>query len=163
MVRLAGVLISTPQSLSATAFLRISPFRGRSMVEPMKILIGETGRANRLMLESLITGLGHEPVFISDGAAAMKACEANDAPPVAILDWMMPGFEGAESCKRLRELQKHTYVLMVAPRNHPAVLEQAFEAGVNGFITEPLNREELQARLDLGVRFAEEQLDLTAR
>ena len=115
------------------------------------------------MLEAFVTRWGYEPVSYSDGSSAMMALRSRDAPVVAILDWMMPGLDGIEICRRLREVQKPTYVLLLTSRDDSASLIQGLEAGASDYITKPFKKEELRVRLQVGVRFAEMQAALTQR
>lgn len=115
------------------------------------------------MLEAFVTKWGHEPVSFADGGSAMMAFRMKDAPLVAILDWMMPGLDGIEICRRLREVQKNTYVLLLTSRDDSASLVQGLEAGANDYITKPFKKEELRVRLQVGVRYAQMQMALNQR
>ena len=115
------------------------------------------------MLEAFVTKWGYEPVSFGDGTSAMMALRTKDAPLVAILDWMMPGLDGIEICRRLREVQKPTYVLLVTSRDDSASLIQGLEAGANDYITKPFKKEELRVRLMVGARYAEMQAALVQR
>jgi DNA-binding response OmpR family regulator len=129
----------------------------------MKILIAEDDTTTRLILEAFVTQWGHTAVLVSDGNAAMTALRGNDAPLVAILDWMMPGFDGIEICRRLRATQKNTYILLVTARDDRASLVEGLDAGANDYVTKPFDREELRARLQVGVRYAQLQETLEQR
>ena len=129
----------------------------------MKVLIADDDTASRVMLEAFVTKWGYEPVSYSDGSSAMMALRSKDAPLVAILDWMMPGLDGIEICRRLREVQKTTYVLLLTSRDDSASLVQGLEAGANDYITKPFKKEELRVRLQVGVRYAEMQALLNQR
>ena len=115
------------------------------------------------MLEAFVTKWGYEPVSYPDGSSAMMALRSRDAPLVAILDWMMPGLDGIEICRRLREVQKGTYVLLVTSRDDSASLIQGLEAGANDYITKPFKKEELRVRVLVGIRYAEMQAVLNQR
>ena len=93
----------------------------------------------------------------------MMALRTKGAPPVAILDWMMPGFDGIEICKRLREVQKNTYVILLSSREDRASLVEGLEAGANDYVIKPFDREELRVRLQAGVRYAQMQQALEQR
>jgi CheY-like chemotaxis protein len=58
--------------------------------------------STRLLLQTHLRKWGHEPVMATDGAAAWEVLQAEDAPSLAILDWMMPGLAGVEVCRRAR-------------------------------------------------------------
>ena len=129
----------------------------------MRVLIAEDDATTRLILESFVTNWGYSAVVVKDGGAAMMALRTKGAPPVAILDWMMPGFDGIEICKRLREVQKNTYVILLSSREDRASLVEGLEAGANDYVIKPFDREELRVRLQAGVRYAQMQQALEQR
>ena len=71
----------------------------------MKILIAEDNLLYRLALQATLTEWGYEVVAVADGLAAYAALQGPDAPKVALLDWMMPGLEGVEVCRKVRALR----------------------------------------------------------
>ena len=93
----------------------------------------------------------------------MSVLRSSDAPLVAILDWMMPGLDGIDICRRLREIQKNTYILLVTAQDSRANLVEGLDAGANDYIIKPFDREELRARLQAGVRYAQLQETLEQR
>ena len=129
----------------------------------MRILIAEDDAASRAILESFVAQWGHEPISFADGSAAMMALRMKDAPQVAILDWVMPGLDGIEICRRLRAVQKSTYVILVTSRNDRESLMQGLEAGANDYVTKPFHKDELRVRLQAGTRFAQLQAALNQR
>lgn len=129
----------------------------------MKILIAEDDTTTRLILEAFVTQWGHSAVLVRDGDTAMSVLRSKDAPLVAILDWMMPRLGGIDICRRLREIQKNTYILLVTAQDSRANLVEGLDAGANDYITKPFDREELRARLQAGVRYAQMQETLEQR
>ena len=69
----------------------------------MKILMAEDDFTSRSMLTAILKKWGYDPVVTQDGAAAWEALQKPDAPRLVLLDWNMPGMEGLEVCRRLRE------------------------------------------------------------
>jgi CheY-like chemotaxis protein len=67
----------------------------------MRVLIAEDSAVERIMLERFVRELGHEPVLAHDGAQAWELFQTHGAD-VLISDWMMPGLDGAELCRRVR-------------------------------------------------------------
>jgi len=65
----------------------------------MKILIAEDDPVSRRVLETTPIRWEHEVVATSDGVQALAMLQEKDAPPLAILDWMMPGMDGVEVCR----------------------------------------------------------------
>ena len=126
----------------------------------MKILIAEDDNIARLVLESALKKLGHETVSAADGEEAWSLFCA--APlRVIVSDWMMPHADGLELCRRVRA-QKGDYVYFVLLTNLTANTENqqaAVEAGVDDFLSKPVDPQELWMRL----RVAERILQFTTQ
>ena len=69
----------------------------------MKILIADDERLSRRMLEGLLVKWGYQVVAVENGNAAWDLLRLPDAPRMALLDWMMPGQNGVDVCRQLRE------------------------------------------------------------
>jgi CheY-like chemotaxis protein len=125
----------------------------------MKILIAEDDRVSRRMLETTLQKWGHEVVVTSDGVEAWDILRQPNAPPLAILDWMMPGFDGIDVCRRSRqiELPVPIYIIMLTAKGRKEDIVTGLDAGADDYLTKPFDREELRARLQVGVRFTELQ------
>jgi len=85
----------------------------------MKILIAEDDPTSRLLLDTVLKRKGYDVVAATDGIQAWELLQADDAPLIAILDWMMPGMDGSEVCKRLRAKQTsvQTYVILLTAKS----------------------------------------------
>ena len=127
----------------------------------MKILIAEdepvSGRILRLTLEHF----GHEVVSADDGR---QAWEKFDADPVRVIvsDWMMPDMDGLELCRRVRERPKTDYtyfILLTAIHTDRENLHKAMGAGVDDFLSKPLDRDAIMMRLRVAARI----LDFTSQ
>jgi diguanylate cyclase (GGDEF)-like protein len=120
----------------------------------MRILVADDDRIIRHLLESLLSKWGDEVVTVADGPGAWKVLESAAAPRLAILDWMMPGLDGLEICRRLRRFEgrPYTYVLLLTSRTEGEDLIRALEAGADDYLTKPINPSELRARLQTGRR-----------
>ncbi|MGI5820324.1 MAG: ATP-binding protein [Armatimonadota bacterium] len=131
----------------------------------MRILIAEDEPTNRLLLQVSVRKWGHEPVIAEDGREAWALLEGPDAPPVALLDWMMPGMDGVEICRRLRASPepRMIYVIMVTTNARPQDIVEGLEAGADDYVTKPFDPPELRARVDVGVRMVELHRRLTER
>ena len=71
----------------------------------MKILIAEDEPISRLALEATVPQWGFVPVTVANGQEALARLTArNDPPPIAILDWMMPGMDGVDVCRAVRSV-----------------------------------------------------------
>ena len=127
----------------------------------MKILIADDNPVFRHVLEKMLTNWGYDVKVAHDGSEAWQLLQREDRPPVAILDWMMPGISGIDVCSRVRasSFSHLTYVLILTARPESADLETAMAAGADDYVTKPFKSPELRTR----VRNACELLDLRAR
>ena len=80
----------------------------------MKILIAEDDNVSRLVLASTLKKQGHEVVAAENGLKALEAFQ-KDYFPVLILDWLMPGMDGLEVCRQVRNLlvENYTYIVLL--------------------------------------------------
>lgn len=131
----------------------------------MKILIAEDDMVSRRVLEMTLTKWGHEVISTFDGTVAWAGLQRDDAPPLAILDWMMPGLDGVEICRKVRQLKKTnpTYVILLTAKTNKDDIVTGLDAGADDYLTKPFNRDELRARVEVGVRILHLQEMLTAR
>ena len=119
----------------------------------MNILIAEDDAVSRRLLSAFLTKWGYNVVAASDGAEAWQLLEQPDAPPLAVLDWMMPNMDGLEVCRRVRSLDGHpVYLIMLTARNRREDVVQALEAGADDYVGKPFDQAELRARVHVGAR-----------
>jgi two-component system, cell cycle response regulator len=129
-----------------------------------RILIAEDDPISRRMLQSFLVKWGYEVLAADNGTEALSILDDPAAPPLAVLDWMMPGMEGPEIC---REIRKHperpyTYVLLLTARSQKEDLLKGLEAGADDYLTKPFDAQELRARLRVGQRILDLQHHLLA-
>ncbi|MFN0148488.1 MAG: diguanylate cyclase [Dehalococcoidia bacterium] len=119
----------------------------------MRILIAEDGRLTRKVLADALTELGHEWVAVADGDAAWETLQAQPFD-VLITDWEMPGLTGVALCERVRSAARDSYLYVIILTAHSARAErfEALAAGVDDFLTKPLDVAELAARLAVAER-----------
>ncbi len=119
----------------------------------MKILTVEDNALSAAVLEAALRKLGHEPIRAADGLIAWKAFEI--APVrVVVSDWLMPGLDGLELCRRIRARGgEYTYfILLSAVESNTGNLELALDAGVDDFLHKPVKLDELKMRLHVAER-----------
>jgi diguanylate cyclase (GGDEF)-like protein len=131
----------------------------------VRILIAEDDSTSRRILQAVLKKLGHEVESVENGALAWERLQREDAARLAILDWMMPGMDGVEVCRRLREAGKedHVYVILLTSRAEKHDIVAGLGAGAKDYITKPFDPEELRARVATGCRVIELQAALEAR
>ena len=124
-----------------------------------RILIADDDPVARTMLQALLTKWGYQVIAVSDGLEAARVLESADAPQLAILDWMMPGAEGPEICRRVRALSErpYVYILLVTGRSQRGDLLRGLESGADDYLTKPFDNEELRTRLLVGQRILDLQ------
>lgn len=131
----------------------------------MRILMAEDERISRHLLEKTLRTWGHEVVVARDGNEAWRALQETESPPMAILDWMMPGIDGVELCRRVRQTPTvpPVYIILLTAKGAKSDIVEGLVAGANDYITKPFDRAELQARVQVGVTVVELQQKLAAR
>jgi CheY-like chemotaxis protein len=137
----------------------------RDAAPPSRILIAEDDVVSRTVLERTLRGWGHDVVVTRDGTQAWEALLADDAPSLAILDWMMPGLEGPEICRRLRALARPvpTYLILLTAKGQTDDVVAGLESGADDYVTKPFDRQELRSRLRVGERVLSLQNGLADR
>jgi len=115
----------------------------------MRILIAEDEVVSRAILQRTVEEFGHECLVAKDGLEAWKLFRNTEEVDVAISDWMMPGIDGIEFCRRLREEERdeYTYFIFLTVLEDKAHLLKAMKTGADDYLTKPLDRDELQVRL----------------
>ena len=131
----------------------------------MKTLIAEDDVTSRLALTTILQKWGYDVVATSDGAEAWAALQASDAPRLAILDWMMPGMDGVEVCRKIRQMEskRPVYIILLTALGRKEDIVTGLNAGANDYVTKPFDNNELRARLDVGRRVVDLQSALAAR
>jgi diguanylate cyclase (GGDEF)-like protein len=128
----------------------------------MRILIAEDDPVSRRLLEAKLVKWGYDVAVTCDGDEAWEALRSEDAPRLAILDWMMPGIDGVEICRRIRkEMQEpYTYIILLTALHRDEDLVTGMESGADDYITKPFKANELRVRLRAGRRIIELQNEL---
>lgn len=141
------------------------PYPMRRPAPPTRVLIAEDEPVSRTVLDRTLRGWGYDVVVTKDGAEAWAALVADDAPKLAILDWMMPGLEGPEVCRRVRALARPipTHIILLTARGQADDVVVGLESGADDYVTKPFDRQELRSRVRVGERILALQQGLAAR
>jgi len=130
--------------------------------QKLGILVAEDDPVSRRMLEVFLKKWGYRVAVATDGLEALRILGGNDAPSLAILDWMMPEMEGPEVCRRVREHsgRPYIYILLLTARTLKDDLLRGLASGADDYLTKPFDAQELRARLHVGQRILDLQRNL---
>lgn len=128
----------------------------------MKILIAEDNMTTRRILETILVKWNYDVISACDGNEAWEKLQEKDPPKLIILDWMMPGINGVEICRRLRhpDAVEPMYIILLTARDEKNDIVEGLGAGADDYIAKPFDKEELRARIDVGRRVVELQTAL---
>lgn len=131
----------------------------------MQILIAEDDPVSRRMLEVTLRNWSYEVIVTEDGTEALNVLERENAPPLAVLDVMMPGIDGMEVCRRIRRIETSTppFILLLTAKIQLKDLIEGMKAGANDYLTKPFHRDELRIRIEVGFRTINLQMQLAER
>ena len=120
----------------------------------MRILIAEDEDGTRLKLESLLGKLGFDVVVTRNGSEAWEQLQRPDAPKLALLDWLMPGLDGVDVCRKVRQSATvpYIYIVMLTVKGQKQDLVAGMEAGADDYLSKPFDADELRVRLRAGER-----------
>ncbi|MBC8283558.1 MAG: response regulator [Nitrospinae bacterium] len=119
-----------------------------NVFSPMKILIVDDTPANIDVLRKFMTESGYDISIAPDGKIALKIIN-NSKPDLILLDVMMPGIDGFEVCRHLKENDdtKDIPVIFVTAKTETSDIVQGFQVGGVDYITKPFEREEVLSRV----------------
>jgi DNA-binding response OmpR family regulator len=128
----------------------------------MRVLIAEDEPISRRVLEATLERWGYQVIVTTDGAQAWDQLSQDDAPRLVVLDWMMPGLDGPEVCRRVRARPDGNtfYLLLLTAKAQVQDIVSGLSAGADDYVSKPFNRDELQARIKNGRRVIELQQQL---
>ena len=113
-----------------------------------RIVVADDDVDIRELVEFKLSTLGHDIVAVSDGAAAVDACQ-EQRPDLAILDVMMPGMSGLDAVRAIRSDERlaDLPVILLTARAQESDVETGFDSGADDYITKPFSPRELATRV----------------
>jgi two-component system cell cycle response regulator len=131
---------------------------------PLRVIVAEDDASSRHLLQHFLKQWGFDSNVASDGNQAWELLQSKDVPTIAIFDWVMPGLEGVELCRKVRRLsrQHYTYVLLLTSKIEKQDVIEGLGAGADDYVSKPFNPKELQARLLVAQRIISFQEQLIA-
>jgi len=123
----------------------------------MRVLIADDEAISRKILEDSLTKWGYEVLVTRDGNEAWDVLQRDDAPNLVVLDWVMPGLDGIEICKKLRasNSSNYVYIILLTAKSAREDIIKGLESGADDYVIKPFNSEELKYRIKIGQRIIE--------
>jgi phosphoserine phosphatase RsbU/P len=130
-----------------------------------RVLIADDDPVLRHALTSHLAAWSYTAVVAKDGKDALLALQQQDPPPLAVIDWNMPGIDGLNLCRQVRATPELAamYLIMLTGHQDQRDVVVGLESGADDYITKPFNWEELRARLRIGSRIVGLQRALASR
>jgi PAS domain S-box-containing protein len=102
----------------------------------------------------LLAKNGYDLVMADDGVQALQLLESEDPPPLAVLDWSMPGINGIDICRQVRRANRRrsTYIILLTAWNQRNDRVVGLEAGADDCVYKPVDVRELRIRLQIGAQ-----------
>ncbi len=120
----------------------------------MRILLADDDRVTRIRLNAYLREWGHEVILAEDGNQAWELFR-RESPWLVISDWQMPGMNGIEFVRRIREATppgQYVYAILLTSRSEKTDLVEGMEAGADDFVAKPFDKDELRVRVRAGER-----------
>lgn len=121
-----------------------------------RVLVVDDSRFQRRILTASLRGLGYDVIEASSGEDALAICRA-DLPDLVLSDWVMPGMSGLDFCKAFRKISQHqfAYFIMLTAKSDKTEVALGLDTGADDFLSKPVTRNELRARIGAGERILE--------
>ncbi|MCC6125868.1 MAG: diguanylate cyclase [Pirellulales bacterium] len=130
-----------------------------------KVLLVDDDPAILRLISAWLERAGYAVQIAADGLEALQSIE-RECPDFLIADWIMPRLDGLELCRRVRQLAlpHYVYTMLLSGHSTPDSTIVGLESGADEFLTKPVSKEMLLARLRAGTRVValERRLNLTA-
>jgi two-component system, NtrC family, response regulator AtoC len=114
---------------------------------PPRVLVVDDAEGIRSYLANLLELRNYEVDTAEDGRRALALLEAGANPDVVLMDIMMPGLDGLETLRRIRELDPNVPVVILSVVGRASTIVQAMELGAVDYLNKPFEEEELEATL----------------
>ena len=119
----------------------------------MKVLIVEDDTASRIVLEKHLKDWGYEVLTAQDGKEAWEIIQ-DQQPEIVLIDWVMPGMNGLELCKKVRSGQNngYTYIIFLTSKIESDDIVTALDTGADDHLCKPFDKSVLKSRMAVGAR-----------
>ncbi len=120
-----------------------------------RILVVDDIEDNLFLLQAILADEGYEVDIAKNGKSALAQIEAS-IPDLVLMDAMMPGMDGYEATRRIRQNKKLPFIpILLITAYENANVPQGLELGANDFIRKPIDFDELMARIKAVLRLKE--------
>jgi len=131
----------------------------------VRLLIADDDANTINLLRKYLTQWNYDVVTAANGLAALDIINGENPPEIIILDWLMPGLDGIEVIKKVRQIQNSNppYIILFTVRDEKGAIIEGLDAGANDYVTKPFDKDEFRARIRVGERFIQLQNALEER
>ncbi|RMA42902.1 PP2C family protein-serine/threonine phosphatase [Rhodophyticola porphyridii] len=129
-----------------------------------RVMVLDDSRAQRTLLCSLLKRWGYDVLSCERPEIALELL-ADPTITMIVSDWVMPGMDGPEFCRRARAMarESYAYILLLTSKSDKNAIAHGLDAGADDFLTKPVNGPELRARIHAGERIVAMQRELVAK
>lgn len=129
----------------------------------MRILIADDDPFTSKLMAKVVKNLGYECTVTHRAQEALKLLQSDNAPKMALIDWVMPEMTGVELCRKVREDKNscYKYLILVTSKDLKEDIIKGMEAGADDYVTKPFLSQELAVRINAGKRILDLQDQLT--
>ncbi|MBN1806193.1 MAG: response regulator [Sedimentisphaerales bacterium] len=119
----------------------------------MKVLIAEDDTASRMVLQKHLQEWGYQVLAAEDGNKAWEIIQTNQ-PRIVLIDWIMPGIDGLELCKKIRSLpnKDYTYLIFLTSKTENQDIVTALDTGADDFLSKPFDKNVFRSKIAVGAR-----------
>ncbi len=130
----------------------------------MKIVVADDELDPRMIMDTALSQMGFEVFTVENGTQALEVIAEKDVSMV-IADWMMPGINGLDLCRAIRNRKGggYVYILLLTARNRPEDVIEGFRAGVDDYLIKPFVLDEFEHRVRAGERIVSLERELRER
>lgn len=122
----------------------------------MRVLLADDDAVTRKMVAAMLRKWGYDVFAVSSGDEAWAVFQAPDPPRLAVLDWVMPGVDGVELCRKVRRemlgRDRYFYLILLTAKTSREEIVAGLEAGADDYMVKPFDPSELHVRVGIGKR-----------